>query len=302
MHDLLPQACCPVFFNVHPYERFEDVEMKLALHKINYPLIVKPEVGGKGILFRKIDSALQLLNYHTKIPVEYFIQELITYPMEVSLFYYRHPKNNKGTISGFLHKIPLHVLGDGISTLDELILSNENAIVRLNELRKIHADKLRLVIPKNEKFMLSYAANHSRGAVFVDLQNEIDEKLTSVFDTISHQNEFYYGRYDIMCQSIEDLKKGSNFKILEYNGCGAAANHYYVEGASIVRAWTVILKHWKMLYLISKEKQKQGVTPWPFLVGWRFVIDTIKYYEIIKSADKIIPQKFYILPVLKPVE
>ena len=77
-------------------------------NKINFPLIVKPEVGGQGILFRKFDNEEQLKDYNAKVPVEYIIQEMIMYPMEVSVFYYRMPDKLKGVVSGFLHKIPLH--------------------------------------------------------------------------------------------------------------------------------------------------------------------------------------------------
>ena len=63
--------------------------------------------------------------------------------------------------------------------------------------------------------MLSYAANHNRGAHFIDLKNEIDENILGILDEISHSvNDFFYGRYDIMCNSIEELKQGKNFVIL----------------------------------------------------------------------------------------
>ncbi len=59
-------------------------------------------------------------------------------------------------------------------------------------------------MPAGEKYMLSYAANHNRGAQFINLQNEIDQRLITVFDNISNNiNDFFYGRYDIMCNSIE---------------------------------------------------------------------------------------------------
>ncbi|MDQ6756296.1 MAG: hypothetical protein M3004_05105, partial [Bacteroidota bacterium] len=107
MHDLLPGELVPETFNVLPSEDFAAVNKKLSESKITFPLIVKPEVGGQGILFRKIDTIEQLKNYHQKIPVEYIIQEMITYPMEVSAFYIRYPNQLKGFVTGFLHKIPL---------------------------------------------------------------------------------------------------------------------------------------------------------------------------------------------------
>jgi hypothetical protein len=290
MHDLLPEHLCPLFFNVAPSDDFSSVLKNLEAYKINFPLIVKPEVGGQGILFRKIDDANQLKNYHEKVPVEYFVQELIRYPLEVSLFYYRYPDKSKGAVTGFLQKIPMQVTGDGVHTLEELIKMNSKSQKRMAELSLKHNHNFEKVLPKGEKYMLSFAANHNRGALFVDLKNEIDERLVSMLDGISNSvNDFFYGRYDIMCNSIEELKQGKNFVILEYNGCGAEPNHFYDTGYSLKGAWNEILKHWKVLYEISKQNHKTGVAYWPLLKGIRFRIETKKHYKKIKAADKIIP-------------
>jgi hypothetical protein len=289
MHDLLPPQFAPATFNILPANDFEMVKAKLPEYKINFPLIVKPEVGGKGILFRKLDAIDQLKNYHTKVPVEYIVQEMITYPMEVSVFYYRHPHQSKGNVTGFLHKIPLLVIGDGIQTLQKLIKLHPKASIREAELKIAHELNFNKVLAKGEKYMLSYAANHNRGAQFINLQNEIDDRLVCIFDKISVElNDFFYGRYDIMCTSVEDLKAEKNFSILEYNGCGAEPNHFYDTGYTLIEAYKEILMHWKALYEISSYNNKQGIKYWPFLKGVKFLAATTKHYQIIKEADKLI--------------
>ncbi len=289
MHDLLPPNLCPPFFNVQPSENFEKILERISAKKIHFPLIVKPEVGGQGILFRKIDTKEQLKIYHEKIPVEYFVQELIHYPLEVSLFYYRHPREATGTISGFLEKVPMQVIGDGKHTLEELILMNSKSKKKIEELQLKHANNFPIILPEGQKYMLSYAANHNRGASFIDLKDEIDDQLINLLDGISHKNDFFYGRYDIMCTSIRELKQGKNFVILEYNGCGAEPNHFYDTGYTLINAWKEILKHWKILYSISRQKYKDGVKYWPLIKGIRFRLATKKHYKIIKAADRIIP-------------
>ena len=290
MHDLLPGHLCPAFFNVKPSEDFSYVLNRLEQDKINFPLIVKPEVGGQGILFRKIDTREQLENYHKLVPVEYLVQQLIQYPLEVSLFYYRYPNEPKGVVTGFLQKIPLQVSGDGTHTLEELLLMNSKSAKRMDELSLKHKHNFKKILPHGEKYMLSYAANHNRGARFIDLKNEIDENIVSILDKISHSiNDFFYGRYDIMCNSVEELKQGKNFMILEYNGCGAEPNHFYDTGYTLTGAWKEILKHWKILYEISRQNYKAGIAYWPVLKGIRFRIETKKHYKKIKAADMIIP-------------
>ena len=290
MHDLLPPDLRPNYFNVKPGVDFSFVKKELELAGIFYPLIVKPEIGGQGILFRKIDDEDQLRVYHEEIPVEYFIQDFVAFPLEISLFYYRMPNENKGTISGFLQKVPLHVIGDGRSTLEELIMANSKSKKRLEELRTKHGENYQKVIPADEKYVLSHAGNHNRGAHFIDLGSEINEDLVNMLDEISLGiNDFFYGRYDIMCNSIEELKQGKNFYILEYNGCGAEPNHIYDTGYSLVEAYREILKHWKMLFKISRYNHRQGVAYWPFWKGVRFRKQTKEYFKIITRADKRIP-------------
>lgn len=289
MHDLLPSHLCPRFFNVRPGEDFKKILENIKAKEISFPLIVKPEVGGQGILFRKLDSFDELKVYHEKVTVEYFVQELISYPLEVSLFYYRHPTEKRGTISGFLQKIPMRVIGDGRRTLEELILMNAKSKKRLEELEPKHGKNFDKILANGENYILSHAANHNRGAQFIDLKNEIDETLTAMLDEISYPTGFFYGRYDIMCNSIEELKQGKKFVILEYNGCGAEPNHFYDTGYTLLKAWKEILKHWKILYKISRYNYKKGIRYWPLMDGIRFRAATKKHYKIIKAADKIIP-------------
>jgi hypothetical protein len=286
MYDLLPPGLYPATFNVLPKEDLASINLKLQQYNISYPFIVKPEVGGQGILFRKIDNEAEFLHYHHLMPFEYIVQALVHFPMEVSVFYIRHPLQTKGIVTGFLHKIPLQVTGDGKHTLEALILQHPKGKNRIGELHSKHKDKWNCVIPAGERYMLSYAANHNRGAHFVDLKEHIDAKLAGIFDEISLGiNDFFYGRYDIMCTNVDDLKSGKNFTILEYNGCGAEPNHFYDTGYTLFGAYREILKHWKALYQISKYNRQQGIQPWPFKKGRVFLKDTQLMFKKMKEVD-----------------
>ncbi len=287
MYGLLPQHLYPTTFNVSPSQDFDTVTAQLIDKKIVYPLVVKPEVGCAGVLFRRIDDEAALRNYHRRVPVEYIVQQLILFPMEVSVFYVRHPNEKTGKVTGFLHKIPMQVTGDGVHTLAELILQHPKASKRKDELFAKHAKDMQRVLAADEKYMLSHAANHNRGAHFIDLGQHIDASLVAVFDNISNGiNDFFYGRYDILCNSIEELKAGKNFSILEYNGCGAEPNHIYDMGYSLGEAYSEILKHWADLYEISRYNRKQGIKPWPFLKGLQFRLSSQKTFRALQKIDK----------------
>ncbi len=286
MYDLLPKHLYPATFNILPGQDFDEIRTMLLQSGIQYPFVVKPEVGCQGILFRKIDEEEEWRNYHSKVPVEYIVQELVSYSMEVSVFYIRHPKEKKGTVTGFLHKIPLQVTGNGKDTLEQLVLKHPKGQKRVGEMHSKHKGRWYEVIPSGEKYMLSYAANHNRGAHFVDLKEHIDDRLVSIFDEISLGiNDFFYGRYDIMCNNVDDLKNGKNFAILEYNGCGAEPNHFYDTGYTLIGAYKEILKHWRALYAICKYNNDQGIKPWPFIKGKRFMDGIKAHFKVIREAD-----------------
>jgi hypothetical protein len=286
MYEQLPPGSFPKTIYITPGITFEQLKKQVEDAGFTLPFIVKPDVGMAGILFRKIDAWEQLESYHAKMPVDYLVQDLVPFPIEFSVFYYRYPGSKTGVITGFLEKEPMHVFGDGSSTLNQLIHRHPKAKYRLEELLAWHEKKLSAILPAGEKYYLSYAANLNRGANFVNLHKEIDKRLREVFDNLNmYSREFYYGRYDLKAASLEDLKQGKNFQLLEYNGSGAEPNHVYNSGYRLRDAHKEILKHWKVLYEISKISHQQGVPYWSFSKGWRFLQDAKKHFKLLISLD-----------------
>lgn len=281
-----PDRLIPKTIYTHPTTSFEQVVESLRISQISYPFVVKPNVGMKGILFRKIINEDQLYNYHQLMPVEYLIQQLIDLPLEVSVFYYRHPTWDKGKVSGFFAKELLYVEGNGKDHLLTLIRQHPRACFRENELRRKHGHHFEHVLMNGEKYYLSYAANHNRGARFISLKHEIDDALEKTFDDINKQTpHFYYGRYDIKALSIKDLKAGKNFYILEYNGAGAEPNHIYDCNMRLWDAYREILRHWKVLYEISKYNQKNGHPCWTFKQGVDFLLRSKAHFKKLESLE-----------------
>src|SRR6185312_4990432 len=262
---------------------------KVKINSFSYPFIVKPNTGMAGILFRKIANESQLKIYHHLIPVDYIIQDYIDYPFEVSLFYHRHPENKTGTISAFFSKKLPSIKGDGVSSIGELINKNKPEIKE--EINKLSSEKLEQILAKDEVFYLSFVGNRYHGTTFHDLSDLIDHDLLKLFDKISLTNDFYYGRYDIKCLSIEDLKKGHNFSILEFNGAGSIPNHIYTEKYHLKGAYKEILKHWKALYEISSYNHKQGMPYWGFSKGLSFLMNAKKHFRRLKKCDEKIEQR-----------
>lgn len=119
----------------------------------------------------------------------------------------------------------------------QLVIKHSKARYYREEIEHKHGQNLQKVLQKGEKYVLSIAGNHNRGARFVNLHKQTDQQLCDVFDAISDETgEFHFGCYGLKCTSIEDLKIGKNFSILEFNGAGAELNHIYDCGMSYINA------------------------------------------------------------------
>lgn len=283
-YKLLPPGSYPNSTFISPQLPFDGVKDQVILHGFKFPFVVKPDIGMMGLMFRKIESFDQLRQYHAVMTSDYIIQELADYPLEVSVFYYRFPGKARGQITGFVKKECMTVVGDGKSTLKELILAYPRARFRTKELFGKHENQLNDVLANDQPFILSDALNLSRGGRLVNLEYAKDERLLAIFDNLSHHTNFLYGRYDIKCASVEDLRRGENYTILEYNGCGGEAHHVY-SGYSFFNACRILIDHWRILYEISVQNRLNGIQPWSFAKGAAFLREARAYFRELKKLD-----------------
>ena len=74
-----------------PQQRIQHVQTYIQEQKFQYPLILKPNegVGGMGLLF--IEDEKTLLDALQCIKKEYILQEYISRPLELSIFFVKHP-------------------------------------------------------------------------------------------------------------------------------------------------------------------------------------------------------------------
>ncbi|SFI61159.1 hypothetical protein SAMN05421638_0255 [Kaistella treverensis] len=290
IYEHLPPGSFPETLLVKKSTPFCEVE-KAIDGKFKYPFIVKPDIGRMGFMFRIIHNRAQLLAYNGAMSVDYLIQEKVNYPLEVSVFYYRFPNKNCGTITGFVRKKYLQICGDGKSTVEQLMLANDRVSRRIQEMKIRHKDRLQMVLKDNETLCLSYALNLSKGCRLMSLEHEKDDALHQVFDEISsYSDSLFYGRFDIKCASVDDLKAGKNYSIIEYNGCGAEPHHVYGNGNSLLKACKILAEHWLILTQISRQNRTHGVKYDNFTQGWTTMINCRKHFAKLKKLDANFPE------------
>jgi hypothetical protein len=226
-------------------------------HQIVFPLIAKPDIGMKGLSVKKIENGEELAEYAGSSKVDFLVQAFIPFEKEVGIFYYRYPNETKGHISGIVQKEFLAVKGNGKQTIRELLEKDRRYILQLPALERLYGKRMDEVLQVNREELLVPYGNHARGAKFIDISHLADEELTDTIDRIcSNVNGFYFGRLDIRYQSWEALKRGENFSIVELNGAGSEPTHMYDPRHSLFYAWKEIIRHWNILFRISRINHK----------------------------------------------
>jgi hypothetical protein len=260
---LIPQEFYPSTILINEEDTIEVVLEKMKAANIVFPVIAKPDRGERGWCVKKITCANELAEYKKAMKVAFLVQAYINYPLEFSIFYFRNPNSKTGALTSVTLKKLLTITGDGYSTIDELIQQNNRSFLQYKKLKQNKQIDFGRILKIDEQEVLVPYGNHVLGAMFLNYNRIIDEELINTFDRISKQIPgFYFGRYDLRCTSIEDLKKGKNIAILELNGAGAEPSHIYTPGFSFFKAQVVIANHYRMMYQAAFENRKAGV---PFM-------------------------------------
>lgn len=222
------------------------------------PVIFKPDLGERGFMVKRIFNETDIEQYINKLSVDFLIQEFVDLPVECGVFYTRFPEEESGKVTSLVLKEMLTIIGDGKSTLQELILAKPRAKLQWEVLKELNAKKLSKIIPDGDTVELNAIGNHCLGTKFLNGEYLINEKLSQTFNSISKQIDgFYFGRYDLRCASIEDLYEGK-IKIMELNGCGAEPAHIYQPGFSLWKALGILFTHWENMFKVSLQNHKRG--------------------------------------------
>lgn len=273
----IPQGFKPRTILVQRPVRAEEVKSLMTRADLRFPLVFKPDIGERGFMVRKIRDEEEVEAYLHAMKGDFLVQEFIGLPLEFGVFFMKLPGERKGKVISVVAKEMLSVTGNGTATLQELIFRNPRAKLQWKRLKHLYQERLTWVMPANEKLELVSIGNHALGTRFINANHLINQRLSDTFNSISsHIPEFYFGRFDLRCASLEDLYLG-NIKIMELNGCGAEPAHIYDEDFSMWQAMAVLVVHWRRIFEIARANKKRGIS----YISHR---DAIAFYRKFKSA------------------
>lgn len=251
--------------------RFESVEQQTCQifrlrieNALQYPLVLKPDVGQRGYGFKVIHSDDEVRAYAARFSQDVLVQKYVPGPFEAGIFYYRFPREREGRIFAITEKVFPAVTGDGRRTLEELIRADARAgLVAGTYLRRFASEKKR-VLAAGERFKLVEAGNHCQGAIFLDGGRLFSAALQKRIDEISQSiPEFFVGRFDVRYSSADALREGRDFQIIELNGASAEATNIYDPRNSLRNAYRTLFRQWEIVFAIADENRRQGLRPMP---------------------------------------
>ena len=224
----------------------------------HFPIALKPNSGERGDKAFIVKSETDLEKRLAEIEEDSILQEFAG-GEEFGVFYYRYPNEEKGKIFAITEKVFPKVTGDGISTLETLILRDERAICLAKSYFLRNQENLEKVLVEGEIYQIIDIGTHSKGAIFLDgTYLKTPELETEIDDICQRFDGFYFGRFDIRVPSREDFQRGENLKIIELNGVTSEATSIYDPKNSVFTAWRILCRQWRIAFEIGAQNYAKG--------------------------------------------
>ncbi|MEO0410693.1 MAG: D-alanine--D-alanine ligase [Pseudomonadota bacterium] len=258
----------------------------LKANDLGFPIVAKPDSGLRGAGVRPINCEDELRAYVNDFPVgqNIMLQKKVEHAGEVGVFYIRHPTEERGKIFSLTLKYTATIIGDGQKTIEELIDDCPRCRRMEGVYKERHAAVLNNVLKKDQVFPLNFAGSHARGSIFRNGQAYICDQLTDVFDGIAKDiDELYFARFDVRFKSLEALKQGRDFSIVEVNGVGAEATHIWDCDMGVKEAYQTLAAQWRHAFSIgAANKNRQHSLPglWKILKIWAAEVSRADDYPL----------------------
>jgi hypothetical protein len=250
-------------------------EAAMADGDLAYPLVVKPDIGCNGTGVCLVADRAELGRYLSAFPRlrRVMLQTLIPHEGEAGIFYIRRPGEAVGRITSVTLKSSPVVVGDGRSTLEELVLAEPRCRLVPHLYLPRLAGRLHEVPSSGERVKLVFVGNHCKGSTFRNGAHLVSPELTSRIEGIARSiPDFHFGRFDIRYESPAELRAGDGFRIIEVNGVGSEATHIWDPDTTLPEAYAAQFMHYRAAFEIGAANRARGFRPTPLfkLLGlWR---------------------------------
>jgi len=255
-------------------DTLERALMRMHVAGLTFPVVVKPDRGWCGFGVQRIDNTPQLAVYLAGYPrgEPLMLQRHLDDAGEAGIFYMRMPGQICGRICGILLRHYPQVIGDGVSTVLQLI----DADPRLRRAYRSRWHRFRcdpaLVPLAGQSVRLSLIGSIRAGGRYEDGSALASDELAASIDAIARDMpQFHVGRFDVRYASLADLRLGQ-FCIMEVNGAGSEAVYAWDPKYSLREAYRMVFAKQRMLFEIGAANRARGHRPvGPLVLGRHFL-------------------------------
>ena len=213
-------------------------ELERAIDAIGYPVVIKPLNGNHGrgatVGIKSIEEA-RIAFEKAKDHGRWVIVE----KQIIGSDFRALVVNNK--LIAVAERVPAHVVGDGKSTIQELIdainadprrgYGHEKVLTQISvdgqTMRCIHSGGYELdsVLPKKEKLNLKTTANISTGGTAIDVTDSVHPENVFLFERIAKIIGLDIAGVDVMAENVSEPLKTSGGGVIEVNAAPGFRMH-----------------------------------------------------------------------------
>jgi len=220
-------------------KRIRDIDdLPAAIERIGYPVVIKPLDGnhGKGatVGIKTIDDARAAFE-----KAKEYSRWVIVEKQLMGADYRALVVNNR--LIAVAERVPAHVIGDGKSTIQQLIdeinadprrgYGHEKVLTQITvdgqTMRCIRKSgfELESVLPKGKKLDLKTTANISTGGTSIDVTDEVHPENVFLFERIARIIGLDVAGVDVIAPNVTDPLKDSGGGIIEVNAAPGFRMH-----------------------------------------------------------------------------
>jgi pimeloyl-ACP methyl ester carboxylesterase len=242
------------------------IDQDQRLH--GYPVIAKPDEGEQGRGVKLLKTLDDVRAYCESSGEPFVLQQFHPGPHELGVLWMRHEEAIRNPDydgpTGYIYAITIKhfpvLRGDGKHTLRKLILSHKRHRAQPSVFFEHNKTRLNWIPDKGQKVRLGIAGNHAQGAKFTDgaylITPELTDRINEIIDGFDQRagSGFDIGRFDLRCESLDELAQGKGFGIVELNGLTSEPTNLYDPKRSLFWAWRVLLGHWTQLEKLAEAR------------------------------------------------
>ena len=238
-------------------------ELALQNAGLAFPVIAKPDIGWCGFGVRLLHDRGDLAAYLDRFPrgERVLLQRYLPQEGEAGLFYRREPGTAAGQVIGMVLRHAPHAVGDGVSSVAELIARNPR-LRRLGRDGRSECCRDPASVPGPRQVVRLATIGSTRvGGLYQDATALITPALGAAIDAIARDmGDFHVGRFDLRYESWAALAAGK-FTLIEVNGVGSEAVHAWDPRYSLRQVYAMVFAKQRLIFEIGAAMRRRGHRP-----------------------------------------